>query len=157
MKKCMLALMVAGILTVAGCKKAEQGEGPQPFKAESGTAMGPISAIDAAKNEIIIGDDIIAISPADIARLKVGDEVTVEVHGSKVTVKKAGDKVVLAPFSGLSGHVMGPVESIDTVKNELVVNATIFKLKPADIAGLKVGDSVKVTVTETKTTVTRMK
>jgi hypothetical protein len=81
----------------------------------------------------------------------------VEVHGSKVTVKKAGDKVVPAPFSGLSGHEMGPVESIDAVKNELVVNATIFKLKPADIAGLKVGDRVMVTVTKTKTTVTKVK
>ena len=157
MKKCMLVLMAAGVLTVAGCKKAEQGEGPQPFKASSGVAMGPIAAIDAVKNEIIIGDNIIGISPADIARLKVGDEVTVDVHGDKVTVRKQGDKAAPAPFSGVSGHETGPVEAIDTVKNELVVNAVIFKLKPADIAGLKIGDMVTVTVTGTKTTVTRVK
>lgn len=157
MKKYILGMLLAGVLTGTGCKKQEAAQAPQPFNAVSGVVMGPVSAIDQAKNEIVIGDNLITVSPADAARLKVGDEVTVEVHDGKIAVRKAGEKAEPAPFSGLTGHEMGPIEALDAVKNELTVNSTIFKLKPADLAGLKVGDRVKVTVAETGITVALVK
>ncbi|MEI7529200.1 MAG: hypothetical protein WCK76_09670 [Elusimicrobiota bacterium] len=225
MKKYVLTLLAAGLITGTSFAQEEKAEGPQPFHARSGVVMGPVAAIDAAKNEIIIGDTILKVSAKDIARLKVGDDITVGVHGRKVkvtkaednkepelfdprgggvamgpisaidpaknqitmgnnmikispkdiarlkvgddvtvegrkgriTVRKAGDKIEPEPFNGLTGHSMGPLQAIDSAKNELTVNDTIFKVKPADLAGLNVGDRVKITVTKTGTTVTRLK
>jgi len=137
-------------------RKAGEKPGPQPFKG-NGVAMGPISAVDAVKNEIIIGDNIIKIGAADIARLKVGDDVTVVVgKGKKTSVIKAGDKAEPEAFNGVSGQNIGPVESIDPVKNEIVVAGTIFKVTPEDICGLKAGDRAKVTVNKGRTTVIKL-
>jgi hypothetical protein len=139
-------------------RKAGEKAAPRPFNLKGGgVAMGPVSAIDPAKNEIMIGDNIIKVSPADIARLKVGDDVTAEFRKGKTTIRKAGEKLPPEPFSGVAGHEMGPVEAVDAAKNELVVNNTIFKVTPADIAGLKAGDRVNVVVSKTGTKVLRVK
>ena len=136
--------------------KAGDKTGPEPFGG-SGVAMGPISAIDPAKNEIIIGDNIIRIGAADIARLKAGDDVTVNVRkGKKTTVRKAGDKAEPVPFNGVSGENIGPVESIDPVKDEIVVSGTIFKVTLGDINRMSVGDRVKVVVNKGRTKVTKL-
>jgi hypothetical protein len=121
-----------------------------------GVAMGPVSAIDAAKNEIMIGGNVIKVSPKDIARLKVGDEVTAEFRKGKAVIRKAGEKTPPEPFSGVSGDSSGPIEAIDAARNELVVNNTVFKAAAADLAGLKTGDRVKVTVDKTGTKVEKL-
>ncbi len=147
---------------VNGAKVKVRKEGdkvpPRLFNPKGGgVAMGPVSSIDPVKNEIMLGDNIIRVSPADIARLKVGDDVTAEFRKGKTTILKAGEKLPPEPFSGVAGHEMGPVEAVDAARNELVVNNTIFKVTPAEIAGLKAGDRVKVVVSKTGIKVLRVK
>ena len=154
MKKYMIALLAAGVFTGTVFAQAEKAEAPTPFIAKTGVVMGPVLAIDAAKREIIIGEHILKISQKDVARLKVGDEVTVEVNGRKVKVLKEEDKKSPRLFNTKgSGVAMGPVSAIDAAKNEIMIGESIIKLSPKDIAGLMVGDDVTVEFRNGKTTV----
>ncbi len=151
MKKYFILAAAVAVLAGGVFAQEEKAAGPRPFKGQ-GVAMGPISAIDQAKNEITIGNDIIKVKPADIARLKVGDDVTANVMKGKTTVRKAGEKKGPQPFGGY-GVAMGPISAIDAAKNEIVLGDNIIKLSPKDIAALKVGDDVTVNVKKGKTTV----
>lgn len=132
-------------------RKADEKKGPQPFEG-NGVALGPISAIDQARNEITLGDNIIKLKPEDIARLKVGDDVTVNVRKGKATVKKAGEPAELERFEGSSGVATGPISAIDAAKNEIILGKSIIKLSAKEIAGLKVGDDVTVRLKNNKCT-----
>ena len=135
--------------------KAGESEPPQQFKHKNGMSIGFITAIDAAKNEIVLNDHIFKVSPADIARLKAGDEVTVKVKKGETIVRKAGESEPPQPFTHKNGMSIGLITAIDAAKNEIVLNDHIFKVTPEDITLLKVGDYVTVTVKKGKSAVVK--
>lgn len=123
------------------------GKAMKEFKGSSGVLMGPVTAINVEKGEIIVGDSrLIKAGPRDIELFKVGDELVARLHNGELKLHHAGEKKAPEKFKGAGGVFIGTVSGIDMEKNEITIGGHSISVEPEDIAGLKPGDEVSVRV-----------
>lgn len=60
-----------------------------PLNAKSGLVLGSIAGMDTAKGEVTIGGHVLTVAPKDLAGLKIGDPVTVEIREGKASISPA--------------------------------------------------------------------
>lgn len=71
-------------------RKAGKNERPVPLSAKSGVVLGNIAGIDIVKGEVTIGSHVLTVDPKDLAELKIGAPVAMEIKDGKVSISSGG-------------------------------------------------------------------
>lgn len=154
MKRTILLTMMAAVLFVA-CKQAEKPAEAKRWEPKSGVLLGPVTAVDAAKNELTVGEGfLVSLGQEEMAGVKIGDEVRIFASKGKNSLEKIGVEKGPKPWVG-TGVAMGPITSVDAKKCELVLGDHIIKVSAEDAAKYKAGDDVTVSVEKDRAVVSR--
>lgn len=88
-----IAIVAAAVALCGQAFAQGTGKDVEEFKGLSGVLVGPVTAINAEKGEMIVGDrNLIKAGPEDIARFKVGDELTARLHNGELKFYRPADK-----------------------------------------------------------------